>query len=157
MPTFKNLDSLYNHLEKQIQSSLLDEVAEGVRDVMQVEIQDAVYSTYSPKKYERRYDKGGLLDKQNMEAFLDTKSNTLEVYNFTPFNNRYETNNTGYRLSELVEFGHNYNRLLYDYPSNGEYMKPRPFMKQTIDSIAKMKTHVGDLKNGLKNRHINVK
>jgi hypothetical protein len=163
MSTFKNLNDLYKHIEDQVHSSLLDEVAQGVRDVMSVEIQDAVYTKYpgggnEPDVYRRRYDQGGLLDESNMEAFINVKTNTLEVFNNTPFNDGYNTANHGLGLTSLIENGHGADNQYYDYhKDNAEYMKPRPFVAQTKESVAKLKSHKSDLKRGLKARGIKVK
>jgi hypothetical protein len=156
--TFKNLNDLYSHIEKQIHSSLLNEVQEGVKDVMEVEIMDAVYSKYEPTYYKRRFDDGGLLDRGNMQGFVDVKTNILEVHNLTPFNDSYNTVNHGLGLVNLIEGGHGAGGYYYDYHrEDAEYMEPRPFMAQTKKSIAMLKSHKADLKRGLKIRGIKVK
>ena len=66
--TFKNVDSLLKHIEKQVQDTMENEVADAVKNNMAEAVQTSVYNAYNPMYYKRRMQNGGLIDKDNLEV-----------------------------------------------------------------------------------------
>ncbi len=137
--TFKNLDSLLSHINKDIHDTLEHEVAETVKDHMSETIQQNVYNVYSPMAYQRRGDQGGFIDKRNMEATVN--NNTLTVKDIAPLDNH----NTQYELDAIIEYGW------------GNQPFPRPFYDGTEERLLMTNDHVESLKQWLKNRGYKVK
>ena len=54
MPTFKDLNSLFKHIETKIQDTMTDEVADTVKENMAETIQANVYNAYMPQYYNRK-------------------------------------------------------------------------------------------------------
>lgn len=138
MPTFKNLNSLFKHIETQIQDTMLDEVAETVKENMAESIQANVYNVYMPQYYNRRFDDGGLLDKDNME--VTEIPNGISVRDVAPLDNK----RTDYALDEIVVEGMGYMPWARD------------FYFDTEDKLSANQEHVTALKQGLKRRGYDV-
>lgn len=94
-----SLDALLDRIEKDIRSTLENEVTETVKDDMQTAIQNGVYNAYAPKQYSRRKEKGGMLDRKNIESRID--GDTLTVRDVAPLDN----GRTDYALDEIVVNG----------------------------------------------------
>lgn len=136
--TFKNLNSLCRHIEKQIQDTMVNEVADTVKDNMTEAVHTSVYDAYSPEYYNRRMNNGGLSDTQNMEV---TKiQNGISVHNATPLDN----GRNDYSLDDIIVYG------------LGNQPFERDFYTETADKLQENQKHTEVLKQGLKKRGIEV-
>jgi hypothetical protein len=89
--SFNNLKDLFAHVEKQMQSTLKNEVAERVIQEMSETILEETYEQYTPsgkEPYERRGLRGGLADPSNMHVEI-VDDNTISIENTTQGNSRY--------------------------------------------------------------------
>ncbi len=136
--TFKNLDSLMKHIEKDIQHTLQDEVAETVKYHMSETIQQNVYNAYSPMYYKRRGEQSGFIDKSNIKATVN--GNTLTVKDIAPLDN----GNTQYKLDAIIEFGW------------GNMPFKRPFCDDTEERLLATNDHVKAMKQGLREKGYKV-
>lgn len=136
--SFKNLDDLFAYIETAIQDTMENEVANMVKDKMNLSVHKTVYGTYQPKFYHRREDNGGLSDKDNIS--ITPIDGGIRITNETPLDNGRHSP----RLDAIVEYG------------QGRQPFPRPFYEDTYDTLAAGAFEEA-LKRGLKNRGINVK
>lgn len=158
MPTFRSLKTLNAYIKKQINDSLKEEVLEAVKDVELDHISDDVLGAYNPIEYARR-DTRGIDDPANIIA-APPRDGILEVENVTQFNPGYGSDNTGYGLVGLIEYGNGWNGYNYEYPHPGgrkPFNKPRPFIQNTKEDLKNNKQHVIALKDGLNKRGIKTK
>lgn len=137
--TFKNLDDLMKHIEKDVQDTLKNELAEEVKETMSRAVQTSVYDVYDPFVYTRRFNNGGLMSTKNMKSRVE--GNTLIVVNETPLDN----GRTDYSLTDIVVKG------------LGRQPFPRDYISQTEERLDLTKNHVWAMKQGLKNRGYKVK
>jgi len=157
---FKSMKDLEKYLQSQINNSLQQDVAPIVKETMSAEIQNTVYAEYpNPHMYNRRKS-GGLESVENMnidESLIN--SGVLSITNDTPFDDRYDTENSGDGLAGLIEFGDGYDGHTYDYTNyngNSPYLEPRPFIQNSRDTLKQTGAHIKALKKGLKKSGINV-
>lgn len=136
--TFKNLNSLCRHIEKQIQDTMVNEVADTVKDNMTEAVHTSVYDAYSPQYYNRRMNNGGLSDTQNME--VTEIQNGISVHNATPLDN----GRNDYNLDEIIVYG------------LGNQPFERDFYAETTERLQENQEHTEALKQGLKKRGIEV-
>lgn len=111
----------YKFME-DLRATLLDDAAEVVKDVMEEQTDEQVYIYRASDRVmeSRRYDNGGLQDRENMVAHLEMGT-TLVVENVAPFQNSSLNSTSAYDLSDVVEKG----LSKYRQPA------PRPFVKAT--------------------------
>ena len=104
------------------------EVVEEMKDIEREVIEERVYAVFSPKVYERRYEDGGLMDKENMleEVSISKNDITVEITNLTQGNPTYRNFWDG-EIQELIETG--------NYMWNGQMPPPRPFIDETQSVI----------------------
>ena len=136
MPTFKDLNSLFKHIETKIQDTMTDEVAETVKENMAESIQETVYDAYTPEYYTRRMQNGGLIDKDNMD--VTEIPNGISVRDVAPLDN----GNNQYALDEMVVEG------------MGWMPFKRDFYTDTEDKLSANQEHITALKKGLNKRGI---
>ena len=136
MPTFKEINSLFKHIETKIQDTMVDEVAETVKENMAESIQEKVYDAYDPQHYTRRMQNGGLIDKNNME--VTEIPDGISVRDVAPLDNK----RTDYALDEIVVEGMGYMPWARD------------FYFDTADKLSANHEHVTALKQGLNKRGI---
>ena len=134
-----SLDALLDRIEKDIRSTLENEVAETVKDDMQTAIQNGVYNAYTPKQYSRRKEKGGMLDRKNIESRID--GDTLTVRDVAPLDN----GRTDYALDEIVVNG------------LGNMPFPRDYYSECAEILETTGDHIEAMKRGLKKRGYEVK
>ena len=86
-------------------------------------IEEKVYAVFSPKEYERRYEKGGIGDTKNMieEVRVFANEIVIEITNLTSGNSKYRNYWQG-EIQPLIEEG--------NYMWNGEMPPPRPFIDE---------------------------
>lgn len=139
--TFKNLDSLFKHIEKQVQDTMENEVADAVKDNMAEAVQTSVYDAYNPMYYKRRMQNGGLIDKDNME--VTEIPNGIAVRDVAPLDNG--RNRSDFSLDEIIVNG----------------LGNQPFKRDMYacckEKLEQNNDHVEALKQGLKKRGFNVK
>lgn len=137
--TFKNIDSLFKHIEKQVQDTMKNEVADAVKNNMAEAVQTSVYNAYNPMYYKRRMQNGGLIDKDNME--VTEIPNGIVVRDVAPLDN----GRRDFSLDEIIVNGW------------GNQPFERDFYAETEDRLLGNNEHIESLKQGLKKRGINVK
>lgn len=135
-------------------NDVLEDVGLMIKITEQQVIDEVVYEAYSPVKYERRYDEGGLGDINNIKVKVN--NGTITVTNITR-PNPYQAKSVNKNLPALIEYGHGV-VFNYDYPRrNREYMKPRPFTRKTIERLEATGDHITALKQGLRDKGLKVK
>lgn len=121
---------IHNALKKQMKEDF-SELAELVKETMVQEIEAKVYKVYPyPKVYDRNDPSvKHLNNKENMPHFVSESDNsiTLTVKN--------TTEHDGKDIASLVEKGHGYNGLKYDYPYDERFTDARPFMESTEEMV----------------------
>lgn len=138
MPKKQDIDTLMKNLEERITAAaskaLSDEVFPLVRDMMQGNIEADVYGAYTPARYKRRYDNGGMIDPRNIQGTMSDDGLSLTIQNVTPPNPANGT--TDKDLPTVIELGDKWG---YDYyPSKrNEYAEPRPFTYDTFMDVDK--------------------
>lgn len=126
------------HIEKQIQDTMVNEVADTVKDNMTEAVHTSVYDAYSPQYYNRRMNNGGLSDTHNME--VTEIKNGISVHNATPLDN----GRNDYNLDEIIVYG------------LGNQPFERDFYAETAERLQENQEHMEALKQGLKKRGIEV-
>lgn len=135
---FKDTNSLLKYIEKNIQETMLDDVAEAVKDDMQEAIQTSVYRVYQPEHYRRRYGDGGLGARENLE--VKEIPNGISVKDVAPLDNH----RTDYALDDIIVNG------------LGMQSFDRDFYSETAEMLKKTNDHTEALKQGLKKRGFKV-
>lgn len=136
---FNNLNDLFNHIEADIQDTMVNEVAETVKEEMVIAVETSVYRVYDPVQYNRRYGNGGLGARENMH--VEEIPNGIYVRDIAPLDN----GRTDYALDDIVVNG------------LGRMPFPRDFYSQCEEQLLLNENHKEALKQGLKNRGYNVK
>ena len=104
-------DLLMEKLKKELRD-ITSAIAEEMKNIEQEVINEVVYNAYSPTYYERRYEDGGLSDKENMEHDIEETANgfIISVKNITKGNDEYseaEGYTDGY-ITDIIEEGKGY-------------------------------------------------
>lgn len=136
---FNNLNDLFNHIEADIQDTMVNEVAETVKEEMVIAVETSVYRVYDPVQYNRRYGNGGLGARENMH--IEEIPNGIYVRDIAPLDN----GRTDYALDDIVVNG------------LGRMPFPRDFYSECEEQLFLNENHKEALKQGLKNRGYNVK
>lgn len=163
---FKTLKQLETYLNKQMRDVLAQNVAPVVKDVEQRNIEDEVYQGYKtnntggqPWVYQRRRTNGGLQDKKNMKHKVKNLGSgqgvELSVENVT------KGKDDRYQIADLIEYGDGYNGKEYTYKENrdntaDQYLRGRPFTRETEKELQLNKEHIHAFKNGMKSKGFNV-
>ena len=110
-------DLLMEKLKKELRD-ITPAIAEEMKNIEQEVINEVVYNAYSPTYYERRYEDGGLSDKENMEHDIEETANgfIISVKNITKGNDEYseaEGYTDGY-IADIIEEGKGYGYGLDD-------------------------------------------
>lgn len=136
--TFKNLNELFAYIEKDIQDTMVNEVADEVKDEMVTAVETSVYRVYDPVQYNRRYGNGGLGARENMQ--VTEIPNGISVRDIAPLDN----GRTDYALDDIVVNG------------LGRMPFPRDFYSECKEQLEITGNHKEALKQGLKNRGYKV-
>ena len=136
---FNNLNDLFKKIENDIQDTMINEVAENVKDEMIDAVQTSVYSVYDPVEYIRRYGDGGLGARENIK--VDEIDNGIMLKDIAPLDN----GRTDYALDDIVVNGMGY--MPY----------PRDFYSECAEQLKTSEKHVEALKQGLKRKGYGVK
>lgn len=137
--TYKNINDLFKRIEKDIQETLVNEVAEVVKDEMKQAIDDTVYSAYTPEYYKRRGEQGGLLDEDNIT--VTELENGILLRNTAPLDN----GNTNYDLD----------RIIIDGSGNQPFC--RDYIEELEERLEDNKAHIEAMVQGLKKKGYDVK
>ena len=110
-------DLLMERLKEELRD-ITPAIAEEMKNIEQEVINEVVYDAYSPTYYERRYEDGGLGDKENMEHDIEETANgfIISVKNTTKGNDEYseaEGYTDGY-IADIIEEGKGYGYGLDD-------------------------------------------
>ena len=110
-------DLLMERLKKELRD-ITPAIAEEMKNIEQEVINEVVYNAYSPAYYERRYEDGGLSDKENMEHDIEETANgfIISVKNITKGNDEY-SEAEGYTdeyIADIIEEGKGYGYGLDD-------------------------------------------
>ena len=110
-------DLLMERLKEELRD-ITPAIAEEMKNIEQEVINEVVYNAYSPTYYERRYEDGGLSDKENMEHDIEETANgfIVSVKNITKGNDEYseaEGHTDGY-IADIIEEGKGYGYGLDD-------------------------------------------
>ena len=126
--TFDTIAELREALLKDMRNAVIKEVVKEMKDIEREVIEERVYAVFSPKVYKRRYENGGLMDKENMleEVSISQNDITVEITNLTQGNPTYR-NFWDSDIQELIETG--------NYMWNGQMPPPRPFIDETQSVI----------------------
>ena len=138
---FNNLNDLFNHIEADIQDTMVNEVAETVKEEMVIAVETSVYRVYDPVQYNRRYGNGGLGARENMH--IEEIPNGIYVRDIAPLDNG--RTDTGYMLDDIVVNG--LGRMPFE----------RDMYSECKEQLEITGNHKEALKQGLKNRGYNVK
>lgn len=136
--TFKNLNELFAYIEKDIQDTMVNEVADEVKDEMVTAVETSVYRVYDPVQYNRRYGNGGLGARENMQ--VTEIPNGISVRDIAPLDN----GRTDYELDDIVVNG------------LGRMPFPRELYSECKEQLEITGNHKEALKQGLKNRGYKV-
>ncbi|MBP0956215.1 MAG: hypothetical protein J5997_02485 [Oscillospiraceae bacterium] len=136
---FNNLNDLFNHIEADIQDTMVNEVAETVKEEMVIAVETSVYRVYDPVQYNRRYGNGGLGARENMH--IEEIPNGIYVRDIAPLDN----GRTDYALDDIVVNG------------LGRMPFPRDFYSECEEQLLLNENHKEALKQGLKRRGYEVK
>lgn len=159
MATFNSFEALMNSVKKNIIPDVQEnEVLETVKEVYKEHIERDVYNAYTPKKYERRNQNGGLSDENNITG--EVVGNTLEVMNIgepnkslfgTEFNSSFQTQFASW--IEHGEAGNTFNGVFSSEP----WANPRHFTENTIKDLRQSKKHITALKKGFTRHGVGTK
>lgn len=143
MATFNNLKDLFKHVEKQMQSTLKNEIAELVVETMQSHVQEDVYDVYEPVDPSKRrmYD-GGLIDQDSIEIQV-VDDNTISVENIAIDGLR--------NVPYIVESGQGYFSGASPILTRG-----RKFTEGTREELHNTDKLKQTMKNGLRKRGVKV-
>lgn len=136
---FNNLNDLFAHIEADIQDTMVNEVANEVKDEMVTAVETSVYRVYDPIQYNRRYGNGGLGARENMQ--VEEIPNGIYVRDNAPLDN----GRTDYALDDIVVNG------------LGRMPFPRDFYSECEEQLLLNENHKEALRQGLKRRGYEVK
>ncbi len=162
MPTFNNINELRKYVQGQIDKSLMTDVSEVIKDTMVESIQKTVYDVQSKSVDRRRGSNGGLLDRNNIRAGLQS-SGELRVWNETQVNPLRHNEMPGYDVGDNSFFNNAFPRSyglaeIIEYGNTKGIIQneSRPFMENTNDMLEKSGKHINALKKGLTKANIEV-
>ena len=118
-------------LHTDIDTVLLNEVAETAKQYLQSSILENVYDAYAPTQYERRYSDGGLADPENFVESI-AGEHTLEITDIAS-GNRSQPGPWTDDLDDTIERGEPYLWLKSRIAEMQPY--PRPFYKPAEDDF----------------------
>lgn len=141
MSFFEHYAKFGLQFQEDLKEVLLGDAAEAVKDIMVQKLDDVVYSYPASDlaMASRRYDYGGLKDRENMTAHVEPGL-TLVVENVAPFQDASAFQ--GEALSDVVE------RALPGYRQPG----PRPFIADTEAECVSSGSVLNAINDGLQKK-----
>lgn len=79
MPKFNSLNAMFKYIQKSAEQIMQEIIDEEIIPTMLEMIDREVYNVYTPQRYQRRYEKGGLADPTNFDSTVDVYNNTIEI------------------------------------------------------------------------------
>lgn len=141
----QQLNAIINKIQNTyVPSAMKKEVSQESKTVMQIATVEKVYNAYEPTHYNRQFDDGGLLDRDNIETTL-IGNNTLKVENIR------RDEETGRLVTPIIESGKGYYTQELD-----DRIGARMFVEETAKELEKGKAKEA-LKRGLLRQGLNVK
>ena len=132
MAQFKDLKSLETYLTQavgEIASNSM-ELEDTMAETMRQAVYDIVYDAYSPTQYERRADKGGLSDVDNMVITSADMRNGKVLLSFENITSGVDTLE-GKRLDDTINDG-----IAGNWANpNGSWSEPRRFIEETRERL----------------------
>ena len=143
----KDLNKVFAELQRRVNVAQTTDVATTVREEMKDQIEQVVYSVYTPDEsnpdsYVRLKDDGGLTDDENIDTYM-TDATTLVIES-----NRFDGNRN---VGEVVVTGQGYN---FPFAYNGV---ARDYVEATKDELEATNIHVAALARGLKKTGLQIK
>lgn len=135
---FTNLDTMFKHIENEIQDTMKNEVANVASTAMKNSINHCVYGVYSPIYYKRRKSNNGLISPNNID--VQEIPNGISIRDIAPLDN----GRNDFQLDEIIVNG------------LGNQPFERDFYTDTVNSLKSDLKHEKALKQGLKKRGINT-
>ena len=141
----QQLNAIINKIQNTyVPSAMKKEVSQESKTVMQIATVEKVYNAYEPTHYNRQFDDGGLLDRDNIETTL-IGNNTLKAENIR------RDEETGRLVTPIIESGKGYYTQELD-----DRIGARMFVEETAKELEKGKAKEA-LKRGLLRQGLNVK
>ena len=129
----KTLEDVKVMLEQAVAKTLSDNVYVKAVEIIQNNIEEDVYSQYSPVKYKRREYSGGLIANENLPGEMGGTKLTIKAT--APPNAAYGKS-AGKDLPATVEYGITENYDFYNPAKGHGFAAARPFMQ---DAVTEMK------------------
>ena len=70
---------MFKYIQRSAQQIMQEIIDEEIIPTMLEVIDREVYDNYTPKYYERRYERNGLADPTNFDSTVDTYGNTIQI------------------------------------------------------------------------------
>lgn len=134
MRNFDSIESIFEYIQNECEKLVQNEILYETKSVMCETIQEVVYDAYIPNMYQRRYEQGGLVDRDNIiinEIKKDSRRLTANIINDTPRNNEFVSFDDPRTLDEIIEYGVRHDVLAEPY------QLPRPFIQETTNKLIK--------------------
>lgn len=172
MPEFRSIAEALEYANREIQTQVDETLKMDVHPVVSEAFADTafevLYDAYTPKVYQRRIDRDGYVDPDNLvvnnKYSVDGRLVIQHIARANPFvegrmlsdSERAESAD----FTALIEYGHNgrfapegkKGKYRYSFPRMGRaYMKPRPVVGKTKEALANG-IYRSTLKSGLKTR-----
>ncbi|MEM5009243.1 hypothetical protein WKH57_00850 [Niallia taxi] len=141
---YDNLDRLIKGLAKELEATMNDQVEKVARKKLKEQVDETVYKSYTPSQYVRT---GGLIQDSNIKSNVSAKGSDIEL---TVQSTRSED---GKDIAKIIETGRGYS---WESSEIARSKMPRPFHAKTEEELASTGEHVQAIKNGLKQRGIDV-
>lgn len=162
MPNFSSLKELEKYLQNAINKSLDKEVAKAVKEQIQIAVDEVVYQSGTPVKYERRggniyggmgnpIGTGSLSDINEMNHIVN--NGQLIVTDDAKRNENYKFAGIGYDTNKSLT-----ENIVEGYGNKSYwYNKPRDFIEKAKENLRQDKYHVEALKEGLERQGFDVR
>lgn len=164
MTTFKNINQLNAYLNKQLESVLL-QVGQEVKKIIEGYIQDRLYDSYQPFQYSRTYDFLNSLTVKKpyplnggyaVEVYFDTDKIRQAIVEDSKWNQHmsYDGSDTwnGVKVNKLIPYFMEYGVEGSLWDRDGIYA-----VRDTIVTLEETKLHVKELGKLLKQKGFSIK
>lgn len=139
---FNNLDELFSHVSKKVEEALDNDVSLYAKSVMYSHVYKDVYNAYSPRKYKRLMDEGGLSDFRNMyhEVYYELNNPNYSIITMRLRNIREDE---GVDVVYKVEYGVGY--IILDDNNRPVPPPPRYFVWGTYNELQNKQNYIAEL------------
>lgn len=132
----KNYSQLQKAIMKKAMNNIGDGLLDSVKDKMIPAIKETVYDVYSPIRYNRRMNNGGLGDRKNIVGTIENEKVNGFKYRIKNIALPFGNDAPQVYLAPLIVMGQmralsQYPLTYYDGAENYEYGKPRDFITAT--------------------------